>query len=465
MEQIKCVYCFNEFDPAMADFRASAPIYKQGEVPVSIDGVVENPVDERYKNFLIDFNIASPEQAENSAKKFLSFSNSEEYEGVSYELIPETSFRTKIKFDPMVWDTLKGESQTRLCPHCHNELTPGFGLRKVLKISVIGDTYAGKTVFLTILLNRIVKDKGFNASLVPTKNKTALADIIYKYNEDIRKNRRLPLGNDAGKYIAPVLYSYTFNSTEKDNMIIKKNIDLAFYDIAGEDCAGENAFERVGKNIKHSDGIIFLINPMDFEIMSSKFTAHDESLLDKNLGYNRQSIIISNLYNLFMGSSDKLCDIPIAFAVSKADMLKYEEVNSSFINKYPYSTAIPTTEYESKHKGYIDRTDFKNLQDDVKVLLKEFDADGFINDAENYFSKHAFFSVSSINQRPVIEESSGGQAVSRLQEDIIPYRITDPFYWILHANGLINMINTDAPAKPEKKPGLFARFSRGKNKD
>ena len=48
--------------------------------------------------------------------------------------------------------TYKGQHLTRrLCPHCHNEAVPGAGMYDMKMIGLYGDTFAGKTVFLTVL--------------------------------------------------------------------------------------------------------------------------------------------------------------------------------------------------------------------------------------------------------------------------------------------------------------------------
>lgn len=461
----KCIYCFQKFLPIDAHFRAKAPI-SNVDSEQQQEELVDIKLKEHYKTKL-NFDDKT---AESKAMQYPYFTRNDK--NISFDIqkdeITQREYIKEIKLNSEFYNSEILSTDLRLCPHCHNKLPKGFGIKDLLVISLIGDTFSGKSVYLAVLLHDLINRGDFyKGSLAEMGDKNEL-NLIKSYQEKIFQHRELPEASPTTNVMPPLFYNYTYNYIDNEKKVYKRSVDIAFFDIAGENCREDEKLRELGYNVKNSDGIIFLINPLAIDYISSHFKAH--GIVTGDTSTRSQQTIINAIYKDFLSENSKKSTIPTALAISKADIFNREDVQLSFFKTYPESKIL-SKNYEKalKKLGCISKEDLSNLNDDVKTLLEHMDSASFVNSMDNYFEKYSLFALSALNQSPVETvvkiNDKENKIVFKIPNDIIPFRVTDPFYWILAQNNMLCIYSKDDFDKPKpiKKQGIFSKIFGIKN--
>ena len=77
------------------------------------------------------------------------------------------------------------------------------------------------------------------------------------------------------------------------------------------------------------------------------------------------------------------------------------------------------------YKGYLDRKKIKKANDTVKRVFEKLGENHIMDAVESCFSNYSYFAVSALGENPNMDEE-GAQV-----EKISPWRVTEPFYWLL----------------------------------
>lgn len=462
-DKVKCIYCFKEFDPyTEIHFRAESPI-KKIEKPKATDTklfIEEDIPVKQLDTKLFDYYVYnlgySEENAEASSKQYPFFTQVDYLNNKDINIIKkqinEKEFYEKLVFNKDVFKTNYYETDIRLCPHCHNILPDRFGIRKSLSISMVGYTNAGKTVFLTSLIHTLQHNRNIKATLIPVGQQSDYLNTIDNYMDEIFVKRTLP---DATRSKQPPLvyvYTYKYQIKNKKNEIeeVQNSINLVFYDIEGEACRVVEKLKKEGNNIRHSDGIIYLLDPVRLEHIANELIIIDQA---NNLGIfernsqgeivkpdfvkNNPFEVIHALFKYMLNEvGEKKSEIPAAFVFTKTDIFDVDCVkqNIDFLYKDPSNKILPSSSNEDKHKGYLDVLDIRNLNKDVINFLDFFNHGEYKDAAELHFENYSFFAVSALNQIPV----TGTEHTTTLEKDVKPYRILDPLLWIMNKKGFFS---------------------------
>ncbi|MBE5961343.1 MAG: hypothetical protein E7256_08150 [Lachnospiraceae bacterium] len=422
MKDVICPYCCMKFKPNEIHFRLNEPV-TDGNQEVNQK---ENTADkEKLDEYLFHYYI--------------------NVLGWDKETAREESYRLPyVKFDPMSSDftfdkvlfvekeyineVLYKKEQLltkRLCPYCHNELIPGAGRDEMLLISVIGDTNVGKTVYLTVLTELLQQDPYFKGALQFAGSAEDKEMYLGNFKKLIRDMEMLP-GTERVK-IPPMPFYYNYNyideyGNEKENSII-----VIFYDIAGEDCRSMETMKKRGLNIKYSSGILFLVDP-------SRFSSIKDKVMDTDGINNRYVIDIFGALNQFLiaNTYDTKTHIPTAIVLTKSDLLQD-------IPYFKGSHSDLLTDEREVHKGYVDQAFVEKESVKIRDFLQYAREFSLLNNTK-FFSDVAFFMVSALGKSPqLIDEKYSDFQYIGFHGGIEPYRVTDPFYWILMKNNLISI--------------------------
>ena len=335
-------------------------------------------------------------------------------------------------------DIWGNETTQRVCPHCHNPLPPLYGKYQIYYISVIGTSGAGKTVFLSQFLKYF---GSVNAQFGLPSMHLSTNEANYVENNKIEINVSLPQGTDPGTLQQPLFYNLQKNRVTNT---------FVFYDIAGEDCVDDQVMSRYSSFIKHSSGIIFMIDPRQIPVFG--LALQDGEKIDE------PRKVLDTVRRAFPG--EQQTDIPLAIVISKSDQCRhvlspckklYQPNISKVFEDMRAALANPmfnASEYNEIGK-YLD--DF--MQSHVPDLW------AIITENYNHYNYFAFSAIGCDVQDacPV--------------DNPLPYRIQEPFFWILKE---IGMLGTNAPVYPKisrsdadammrdfvaglGKPGLFDR--------
>ena len=312
------------------------------------------------------------------------------------------------------------KTTTRLCPNCHSELPYTMGEYKDLIFSVIGAKEAGKSHYISVLIEKIRNEVGahFDCSLQPLNDET-----IKRYREDfynpVFKKREiikttLPArGNPSVR--KPLIYTLSFRRKGLFNRKIQDVVTIVFFDTAGEDLEAEDTVRTENKYIFNSSGIILLLDPLQLAKVRAELP-QDTPLPEENLETEDLLNRVAKLIRIAHGKKPtQLMSIPVAVAFSKIDALE-PLLEGSSLN------------YPSQHEGYFDLNEFENVNGEMEARIREWSGDSLVKSLEYNFKKYAFFGLTALGCNP-----HGTQKIDKLR----PRRVEEPFLWLLWQHKLI----------------------------
>jgi hypothetical protein len=320
--------------------------------------------------------------------------------------------------------TYKGQKLTkRLCPHCHNPIIDGAGKYDMFLISVIGDTNVGKTIYLTVLQEMLKKDmfKGTIQFMGTEQEKELCFGNIDKLIHE-----KKVLDANLRQKLPPMPFQYTYETADSKD---PKSCIVIFCDIAGEDCRSADTMERNGYHIKASSGLLFLIDPTRFSAI--KFNTEDGMRIANR--YQLEVITAINRY-LIANTFEEQTKIPTALVITKGDILRD-------LDYFTEDSKVSTLNIDQRdlHPGYLDMDEIDQVDHTVQHFLKEIGEEELCNH-RRLFRTSNFFLCSSLGKNPSLIERIGVDSMEKfigINGAIKPYRVTEPFYWLMMENNII----------------------------
>ena len=186
----------------------------------------------------------------------------------------------------------------------------------------------------------------------------------------------------------------------------------------------EDYLELYANHIKNSEGILFLVDPLQLSTIRNKIILSSNSVGDVTSLYQEARDVVVTLGESFISrQADGRTSIPTAIVVTKSDMLEglakedetYIRSNSNIFQNYI-------------HKGYFNLNECENINGEVKHFIEQVDL-AFLDAIEVHFKDVGYFAVSSLGQNPVD---------GKLKGVIQPMRVDEPFLWLLYKLGYIS---------------------------
>ena len=307
------------------------------------------------------------------------------------------------------------DSATRVCPHCHKPLPESFGLCPEHVIAVIGAKNVGKSHFLAVLIDHIRKGVGarFDMTIEFLDEETNRRYIHNLYNPVFRDRKTIPVTRSANvdhSVRLPLLYRLS-RRTDKG---LDTLATLAFFDTAGEDLTDQAVMGQLYKYIVNAQGIILLLDPLQMDAVRERLApmALPEKEADPlDIMQRVTNLILRDTRN---GSARKI-KTPIAVCFSKFDTV-LPLIDNSF-----------QILHKANHNGVFDQADCDAIQAEMEALLTDWDHTGLLNLIKVRYQQYAFFGVSAL----------GGAPMGNHFGPVQPFRVEDPFLWLLHSAGKI----------------------------
>lgn len=383
-------------------------------------------------------------------------------------------------------------SMSRLCPYCHNPLPAEYGYYDTYFFALVGITSSGKTVYLSQLMNRIEDYLSKVGVPVVSKEVGAIS------SDRPRVNQALPAGTSKDEMKRPLLINISRGNKGENTLV--------FYDIAGENTIDPVKLQIYGPYIKQADGILFIVDPAQFDSM--------QPILKRSVTEELAPAIVTQKISSIWGTSEKI-KIPLAIILSKNDELKEKNIAGMKIGAQFNMFQKLNTQLGG---GYT-KTDFVQINGEVMSIFDVMDRP-FLEGIKAKFEKVGCFAMSALGCGvKAIEKKKGGaereidkEAADRilqlldssrpnpeLEEDedgyfyekitfikskpntvktfkeirenppLIefrpegnpdPIRIEEPLYWILGENGIIDITGskgtTSLSDNQGKKKGFFS---------
>ena len=305
------------------------------------------------------------------------------------------------------------------CPFCKKPVRQIVG--KPIIISIVGSRDSGKSHYIGVLLHELMTDlsSGFGWDVQAEK------ETIQNYKKnfggiyDNQQTLELTLKNDDGFYNP---YIYFVNPHNKEPFT------LIFFDTAGEDFASDNLIENSAKHIFQANGIVFIIDPLKTEALSTlvddKVIAESShNSIDSSLQNDQLLTMVSTSIRKHLKiSEEKPIDIPLALTLSKFDALEKQF--------RPYNTVVNGSLH--RRSGAYSEQDCESVNKEVKrFLLKQENmrVNAFINQVDINYCNYHYFAISALGLRN--HPMHGRIGVPK------PHRVEDPLLWILKENNVI----------------------------
>lgn len=313
----------------------------------------------------------------------------------------------------------------RICPTCHSSLPSTISDYEDYIIAIIGAKQAGKSHYIAVLIDEIQNKIGnaYNCYLKPENDET-----IQRYNRQFRdplfKNKTTLDVTQSARVNAdvkkPLLFTLSFSG---EGVFGTKVITLALFDAAGEDLKEEKNMAKHTRYICNSAGVICLLDPLQLSSVREQLTTispdinlpHQDTENDVNDVLVRTTNLIRNTLQIKM---KKKIDIPLALSFSKIDAIQ------------PLLDASSKLKQNSRHtdKNAFDVIDFKGVNSEMKSLVQGWSRGNITALLDHNYKNHAYFGLSALGNNP-------GQNMK--VDSVEPYRVEDPFLWLLWKNGII----------------------------
>lgn len=315
--------------------------------------------------------------------------------GTSGLIYDEDGFAIKLK-DPWGEPTME-----RVCKYCHNPIPMGYGKYPIKYISVIGISGAGKTVYLSKLIQYI---RQYTANLDLDATPSPSAENFVEKNL-IQENYELPAATVVKHLEQPLSYNLKYDDNKNETFVI--------YDIAGENCTNATELLKYGKFVTNSSGIILLIDPKKELGFGETVPVHS---LDK---------VLVNINTLF--GKGGLNDIPLAVCISKSDLM-HNTLSNEFYDRVTTKGEMFNSEEYNKIS--------KELSDWFQINAKVTK-----NTLKKNYSTYNFFAFTTLGcatRTKLIVDPDGNE----YERDVPiqppnPKRIEEPLYWLFKQFGYI----------------------------
>ncbi|GAB3741181.1 TRAFAC clade GTPase domain-containing protein [Nocardiopsis nanhaiensis] len=312
-------------------------------------------------------------------------------------------------------------SDRKVCMVCHARMPVNFGRMRGRMIAMVGARNSGKTVFMTVLIHELKNRVGsrFNASVGGSDDHTRQSfgrDYESKLYED---GGLLPATSPAaGGNRAPLLFRFTtkrrgLTGNRPDHTL------LSFFDTAGEDLHDAGSVETNLRYLNNADGVIVLLDTLQMD--GARRMAPSGTLMPARDGAENQPIhMLERVTDLLMrreGSPKRLIQVPIAVCLTKTDALRGAMDEGS-----PLHRPQPS-------EPFFDETDSQDVHAQIQQLLDRWGSAAIDDHVRNHYRNARYFGVSSLGDTP--------SENNRIQGGVRPYRVADPFLWLLSEFGVI----------------------------
>lgn len=307
-----------------------------------------------------------------------------------------------------------------MCPHCHNLLDREMVEKKGVIISIVGARSSGKTNYITVLVDELMKNCDYlgNLGILPSpladrdENTTERRYLNDFYNILYRKGRvQAATAIEDPRSRIPLIYKIVQQG--------KDPLFLVLYDTAGENFMDPKKLEENVKYLAVSDATIFLLDTFNVPFV------HDRLKGKMNLPELTSPTQFFEIFNkvreYFIARSDKdHFKKPMAFVFTKIDAI--------LLNRDLFNDASPANMSAEQNSAFldgqgVDLDDLESVHDGMAGVLsaQAWRCTNFVNNAAQY-SNHHFFGISALGDSPVNQEV----------RNLRPYRVLDPLVWVMH---------------------------------
>jgi GTPase SAR1 family protein len=321
-------------------------------------------------------------------------------------------------------DVCKRPVYLRVCPVCHNIIPSGAEEDGNKIFVILGPKGVGKSHYIAVLINQLKNaiSGEFNGVLNAANDSTTIRyrEVYYHklYEEKRKLSPTLSFGesDDARE---PLIFYLRILDGPKTQVFT-----FAFFDTAGEDLTSADKMMKMNLNafISLASGIVYLVDPMQVKYINQRINVDNKPAVGPSANDLLNNICQIIRSNKKIKNKDKI-DIPIAVSLTKSDVLfkipENEEEDKVLIGLNS-SLHIP------REYGKYDKENFDQINAELEEYIRRTLGPDFIQTVRG-FQNYSFFAISALGCNPT---------GSTLPRGVSPFRVEDPFLWLLNMEGL-----------------------------
>ena len=346
----------------------------------------------------------------------------EEQEGNPYFIRDEKGNAEQLQ---LKWDNafFRGRCERRACRYCHNPLPVDYGKNPVKFATVIGITGAGKTVYLSQLLREIRK----YAKRVKLDAKPSGSANDFLEQNPVAAGKPLPASTSSDRLQQPLFFELASNGLGMS----KENKTFVLYDVAGEIFSGSpQRVQQVAPYIEHADGLIVLIDPLQFESISS-LTPDGETRAEPTKA-------LETIHKIICRESDRLCSTPVAICVSKADNPSVQRVLPDELRRLLLEDVHSVLDSQNSPLRLFNAGEYNPIAQLLNGFF-EANAEELANSMKTNYSNYDYFAFTSLGCDVTQQEWENGERYSTPVGPVLPKRIEEPLLWLFYQLGYIGL--------------------------
>lgn len=321
-------------------------------------------------------------------------------------------------------DKCKATLSTIVCPNpsCGYEIPASLRSCESHSVAILGAKEVGKSNYITVLIDELY-NKG-SGNLIGTM-RPADSNTLGRYRREfyapLYENKTCVQGTDVGE-ATPLIYYLT--EEQKKGLFARKQrvISLTFFDTAGENLDNDAIMKKHNGYLAESSSLLLLLDPLQIPTVRERLEGSDIRLPDIRSNPND---ILTRVINMIIAENglreDEKIDKDLAIVFTKIDAVESLLDASSCLKN------------NSSHlqKGGFDKVDFEEENGEMQSLVENWVGSGLRSLAEEKFRDVAFFGVSALGSNPDMNNR-----VPKFR----PFRVADPFLWVLYKMGMIREV-------------------------
>jgi hypothetical protein len=314
--------------------------------------------------------------------------------------------------------TCQWPTRAQVCPACHSLLPATFRAVQGRLIALVGPSQAGKTAFMTVLIHEMRHQAGerLNSSTIGA-DETTQERFVTHYEWPMYERSELNLTAPKQDQISPLVFRFTMNQRVRFRPHSYELL-LSFADSAGEDLVSAEKIGLMARYLAAADAVLVLIDPLQFHAVRDQLSP-GTPMPKRAAGAGGPVAVFDRITSLLLaGTGQELIEKPVAIVLSKLDAL-WQLLASDDLLCLPR----PVT-------PIFDSKDSLAMQQQVRAMLERWGASAIDQTAHQHYKRCRYFAVSALGTTPT--------ANNRVPEEgIHPYRVTEPFMWLLNQFGFI----------------------------
>lgn len=433
-DEIVCPFCMKRFPVWELEFRSTSPIDMDGQG-------FGTETDDKYVEFCEAIGRPTQNQEQNAVLNISDMEKVKEVRLWDQEWIPNIPDNwTRIAKKPIwqVRDKFDNISNKRICPECHNHLPEEIGRCPNFIISMMGDTFSGKSVYLKRLLLSLLNNgflPGWELTVTVTYTdpneanesrpaiKRELESIFKPRNED-SDTGKLPAATPI-KYHYPIILELKKGAEKRLVTLFDFPGELIWRLRGDEELFHKKLMNRLNEN---ASGWLFLLDSTTLDpVRQLVLRNNDEAYLsqegtgDPTLNADPESVLME--FSDIFGAGNPI-KTPVALVLSKADMIaryseQLEEAGYAISKNSPFLSYTPKT-----GRARVDLDDLWKCHRAIEEFLA---GNQVLTAARNLCLQYAWFTASSTGVPIKAGQISGATAPAM--------RVVEPLEWLLWVLG------------------------------